>query len=197
MIVAALGDSLSGGYFAGGTYIHDPDASYPLLVAQHLGATQLGIVAIAGALIETIAESIPQLPPASDLLILNAGTNDMVHVASGLKDLAEVRDLFDGILRLSRGWMPQARIVIVGLRDVSAMDPEHIPGPHAIRRLVQPENFHASASAFNEHILTLPGTTPVELAHRTGSDAIELFPDAIHPSPLGVRWLADAVIEAL
>jgi hypothetical protein len=86
---------------------------------------------------------------------------------------------------------------VVGIRDVAAMDPARVSGPHWILKLRTPEKVHAAALAFNEHVLALPGTIPVDLAGRAGSDSVALFPDAIHPSPLGVRWIADAVLETL
>ena len=93
--------------------------------------------------------------------------------------------------------MPKARVIVVGIRNVAAMNPAHIPGPHAIRTLLNADKIHAASLAFNEHILALPETTPVDLANRAGTTSVELFPDAIHPSPLGVRWIADAVLKAL
>ncbi len=197
MIVAALGDSLCGGYFNAGDYVDDPNGSYPALVAQQIGATQLGVVSIRGAMIVTIAERIPHLPADADLLLVSAGTNDMVDVAWGVRTLAEVRENFDGMLRLSRSWMPNARIVVTGLRDVAAMDPDLLTGEHSVRRLRFPDKVHAATLAFNEHALGQPETTPIDLARRSGASSIELFPDAVHPSPLGVRWMADAVLEGL
>jgi len=197
VVVAALGDSLSGGYFIDGRYVDDPSASYPALVAQQIGATQLGIVGIAGAVIQTIVESIGRLPPDADLLLVNAGTNDMVVVADGLDTLAQICKNFDAMIELSRTWMPKARIIIVGLRDVARMDPDSIAKPHAIRRLRNTAGMRAATRAFNEHILVSPATTPVDLANREGSDSVVHFPDAIHPSPLGLRWIADAVLAAL
>ena len=197
MVVAALGDSLCGGYLIDGRYVDDANGSYPALVAQALGATQLGVVAIASAIIDTVADGIALLPPEADLLMMNAGTNDMVVVASEVRTLEAVVASFEGMLRRCRSWMPKARVVVVGLRNVAAMDPNHIAGPHSIRRLREPAKVGAAARAFNEHILTLPNITPVDLARRPGTDSVELFPDAIHPSPLGARWIADAVLEAL
>jgi lysophospholipase L1-like esterase len=197
VIVAALGDSLSGGYAIDGHYVDDANASYPALVAQQIGATQIGIVAIAGATIRTITGNLYQLPVDADLLIVNAGTNDMVVVAAGVQTLDEARAAFDAMLARSREWMPRARVIVVGIRDVAAMDPACIAGPHAIRKLRNPGNVRAASLAFNRHILGLPDTTPVDLASRAGADSIELFPDAIHPSPLGVTWIAAAVLEAI
>jgi lysophospholipase L1-like esterase len=197
VVVAALGDSLSGGSFIDGRYVDDPSASYPALVAERIHATRLGIVGIAGAVIQTIVESIGQLPRDADLLLVNAGTNDMVVVADGLDSLEQIRTNFDAMIALSRSWMPKARIVIVGLRDVACMDPDQMAGPHAIRRLRNAAEMHAAVRAFNEHILATPAATPVDLASREGSESVALFPDAIHPSPLGVRWIADAVLAAL
>lgn len=197
MIVAALGDSLSGGYAYDGNYVDDANAAYPALVARQIGATQLGIVAIAGATIGTIAGNLYQLPVDTDLLIVNAGTNDMVVVAAEAQTLDDARAAFDAMLARSRAWMPQARVIVVGIRDVAAMDPARIAGPHAIRKLRHPDKVHAASLAFNRHILGLPDTTPVDLANRSGTDSIELFPDAIHPSALGVKWIAEAVLEAI
>jgi lysophospholipase L1-like esterase len=197
VIVAALGDSLSGGYALDGQYIDDPNASYPALVARRIGATQIGIVAIAGATIGTIASNLYQLPQVAGLLIVNAGTNDMVVVAAGVQPLDLVIADFDAMLAHSRLWMPKARVIVVGIRNVAAMNPDNVAGPHAIRKLLHPDRVHAASLAFNEHILALPETTAVDLANRTGTTSVELFPDAIHPSPLGVGWIADAVLEAM
>ena len=197
MIVAALGDSLSGGYFIDGRYVDDPSAAYPAFVAQHIQAARLGIVGIAGAVIDTIVESIGQLPPDADLLLVNAGTNDMVVVGEGLRTLEQICKNFDAMIALSRAWMPAARIVVVGLRDVARMDPDRIACPHAIRPLRNAVGMREATRAFNEHILALPATTPVDLASREGSESVTLFPDAIHPSPLGVKWIAQAVLEGL
>jgi lysophospholipase L1-like esterase len=197
VIVAALGDSLSGGYAYDGHYVDDANASYPALVAQRLGATQIGIVAIAGATIGTIAGNAHRLPADTDLLIVNAGTNDMVVVAADVQTLEDACAAFDTMLAQSRARMPGARIIVVGIRDVAAMDPARIAGPHAIRKLRNPDKVHAASAAFNEHILALPEITPVDLAGRAGADSIELFPDAIHPSPLGVAWIAEAVLAAI
>jgi lysophospholipase L1-like esterase len=197
VVVAALGDSLSGGYFIDGRYVDDPGASYPALVAQQVGATRLGIVGIAGAVIDTIVESIGALPAGADLLLVNAGTNDMVVVGDGLRTLEQICKNFDAMIALSRAWMPSARIVVVGIRDVAQMDPDRMAGPHAIRPLRNAVGMRAATRAFNEHILALPETTRVDLAGREGSESVTLFPDAIHPSPLGVKWIAQAVLEAL
>jgi hypothetical protein len=121
----------------------------------------------------------------------------MVVVAAGVLTIDRVLVAFDAMLAQTRAWMPKARVVVVGIRDVSAMDPAAVPGAHSIRPLRHPDEIHAAALAFNEHILALEGTTPVDLAGRAGADSLTLFPDAIHPSPLGVRWLADAVLEAV
>jgi lysophospholipase L1-like esterase len=197
VILAALGDSLSGGYAVDGQYLDDPNGSYPALVAQQIGATQIGIVAYPGATIETIADGIGRLPADTDLLLVNAGTNDMVVIAAGVRTLDQVRATFDAMLVASHTRMPKARIVVVGIRDVAAMDPAGVAGTHSIQRLRHPEKVHAASLAFNAHILAVPGTTPVDLAGRAGANSVALFPDAIHPSPLGVRWMADAVLEAV
>ena len=197
MIVAALGDSLTGGYLIDGKFVADPNGSYPALVAQRIGATQVGIVSLYGSRIDSIVENIGQLPIAADLLIVHAGTNDMIIIGEELRTLDEVFGDFQEMLVLARGWMPNARVIVAGLRDVAAMDPDRIPGPHAILKLRQPEKVAAATRAFNRRILTLPETTPVDLAGRPGTDSVELFPDAVHPSPRGVQWIAGAVLEAL
>lgn len=49
---------------------------------------------------------------------------------------------------------------------------------------------------FNSHIFADQSATPADLANRRGAYDEVLFPDAIHPSRLGIAWLAQAVIDS-
>jgi hypothetical protein len=150
------------------------------------------VAAIAGAATQHVNQGLDQifglLSPETSILILTTGTNDVFGAAKAVMNIEDSLAAFDNILARCRAHMPQARIVIVGLRDLT--------GPkHKIWK--DPVLFQTLVARVNEHILAQPGTTPVDLTHRPGHDSSEAFPDAVHPSLDGVRWYADAVLEAL
>jgi lysophospholipase L1-like esterase len=189
MILACLGDSLSCGYMLGLSFVEDPKGTFPVIVAQTFGATQISVVAIAGAEIDAIGTHITELPAAADVLIINVGTNDLWPVAEAQRpeNLAGVIVRWNAFYAAARAHMPHARVVIVGLRDYTVQE----------SRGASDVPLREATARFNAHVLSRPDTLPVDLWAREGGYTVRTFPDGVHPSPYGAHWIADAVIAAL
>jgi lysophospholipase L1-like esterase len=185
VIITALGDSLSVGYNndRAGAFVTDPNGSYPAVLAKMLGANKLVLSAATGDTIGSVDLSV--IPLATDLLILNIGTNDLWYVAQGDTTLEVILEAWDAIYSGAILRAPNALTVVIGLRDNSWMRPNLYP---SLRDLVP---------AFNRHIFAQKDIVPVSLDSRPGAYEFKYFPDSIHPSTEGVQWIAQAVIEAL
>jgi lysophospholipase L1-like esterase len=166
-------------------FVVDDRAAYPAIVGRALGATELALAAHPGEAIAAVASRIVTLPAGADLLMINVGTNDL-WTAGHDCDGEDVIERWEGLYTAARARMPRALVVVIGLRDYTVQ--QHRLSNDAIR---------AATELFNAHLLSRPGTIPVDLGQRPDAYTADHFPDSIHPSPAGARWIADAVIEAV
>ncbi len=188
MILSVIGDSICGGSLIDGVYREEPAYGYPAALARRIGATEVTVRHIAGGFTYELVALAGALPAATNLLIVNAGTNDIFAIENGTATLDLQTRAFDGLLAACRAHMPAARIAIVGLRTIT--ETQRHSAAHAA-------GLRAAASALNDHYRSRPRTTFVDIAQRAGSGDPALFPDSIHPSPAGIAWLTDAIVETL
>lgn len=205
MIVSAIGDSLVCGYmqiFPAGhpaagkmDWVEDHEHAYPTLLAALLNEPNIGVAigAASGKKIEVILPIAARLPANADIVIVNAGTND-VWEAKGDHEgdaLAAAIIAFRSLVDAVRGRCKTARLVLVGLRNY--------PRTPFLAHRGKTYPTEGAVIAFNHAMRSLcgPGVAFVNLADRAGAEDHRLFPDGIHASPDGVAWTARAVLEAL
>jgi lysophospholipase L1-like esterase len=188
VILSVIGDSICGGCVIDGVFVEEGRLAYPATLARRIGATELTVRHISGGFTHELVALAGTLPASTNLLIVNAGTNDIFALENGTGTLDLSARAFDALLAVCRAHVPAARIAIVGVRHITETDRHSAAHAAGLR---------AAAIALNDHFRMQPRTTFVEIAQRSGSADPLLFPDRIHPSPAGTDWLAEAVIEAL
>lgn len=181
--VVWLGDST-----AAGVGVVEADETLPIQVAGTVAA-RVEVLARSGARVsDVVADQLPRLDGASDVIFVSVGANDVTHLTSR-------RDFESRYADLLAGLPESADVVLLGIPDMGS-----------IPRLAQPLRYVAGArgSELDEVVADLAertGATYVDIAGFTGP-AFRADPDRnfstdnYHPSAEGYALWADAVSRA-
>ena len=162
-------------------------------IARERPLSEVTNVAIGGTTAADVSRlELPRLASTKpDLLVLEAGANDAVrrHDAAGFD-----RD-FRGLVRAIRTAVPNAKLVIFNVPDVSVSPIFEDASKPALHRLVVAYNVSVADAAREA------GATVVDLYHTSerarGGDDRFLSSDLFHPSDAGHQAIADAAWPAI
>jgi lysophospholipase L1-like esterase len=187
--LSAVGDSISAGWLdpaaAGVTevaatasfYHHDPANSFVGEAGRLAGANTVTNLGKSGSTAAQMAvEEVPNLPPATSVVILEAGTNDVLSPAPRTAD-------FDVLMAAVRAKVPRAKLVVI-----------------TVRHLARYPRTDAGVKTWDEHIRTLAssfGATVVDLESDPQWYRASEWPDSIHPNLAGAGHLGAAVAAAV
>jgi len=187
--LAAIGDSISAGWLdpaaanvAGNAAIAalfhaDAANSFVGVAGKLAGAnsvTDLGIGGTTAA--QMTSREIPHLPPATSVVIVEAGTNDVMSAAPQTADL-------DALMAAVRAKVPRAKVVLITLRHFARYP-----------------STDADVVAWNAHIRSLApsfGATVVDLENDPQWYRSWERPDSLHPNLAGAAHLGAAVAAAV
>jgi hypothetical protein len=145
-------------------------------------------VAVSGAVSSEIARQ-PMMAGAVTVIV-NAGTNDVWYVARHPSALAARLAQYDSILAVVRRVAPNARLVIVTVRDLGAMGPQNGCSALALTWASHRWAEHQRAVAHELDATVLDLGAPRYYMRRD-------FPDRTHPSSIGSALLAAALVPLL
>src|ERR1035441_5011775 len=187
--LSAIGDSISAGWLdpsaAGVTgvaaiaplYHHDPANSFVGVAGRLAGANSVTNLGTSGSTAAQMAvEEVPNLPPATSVVIIEAGTNDVLSPAPRTAD-------FDVLMAAVRAKVPRAKLVMI-----------------TVRHLARYPRTDAGVKTWDEHIRTLArsfGATVVDLERDPQWYRASEWPDSIHPNLAGAGHLGAAVAAAI
>jgi lysophospholipase L1-like esterase len=187
--LAAIGDSISAGWLDPGaehvtgnaaiSALFHPDAanSFVGVAGKLAGAntvTDLGIGGTTAA--QMIVGEVPNLPAATSVVIVEAGTNDVFSPAPRTAD-------FDALVAAVRAKVPRAKVVLITLRHFARYP-----------------STDAKVTAWNAHIRTLApsfGATVVDLESDPQWYRASEWPDSLHPNLAGAGHLGATVAAAV
>jgi lysophospholipase L1-like esterase len=187
--LAAIGDSISAGCIdPAATNVTDTAAiralyhldagnSFVGVAGRLAGAsrvTNLGIVGSTAA--QMIAQEVPNLPAATSVVIIEAGTNDVFSPAPKTAD-------YDALMAAVRAKAPRAKVVLI-----------------TVRHLARYPYTDSNVKAWDAHIRTLArsaGAAVVDLETDPQWYRASEWPDSIHPDLAGADHLGTTVAAAV
>jgi lysophospholipase L1-like esterase len=183
--VVWIGDSTAAGVGASG-----PSLGLPAQVARGMDRpVRLTVLAVSGARAEDVAVQAAAVPPATDLVVVSAGSNDATHTVG----LGRVQDAYG---RLLRALPATAAVVVLGVPDIGAAT--RLPEP--LRRVASLQGTRVDAIVRPE--AAAHGAAYVDIAGATGA-AFRADPDrylaadGYHPSDAGYGLWRDAVVPVV
>lgn len=189
--LVVVGDSVAFGQGA-----TDPRKSFAFLVYMHIAATHPGssIVnrSIGGARIADVRRlELASLPKRADVVVVEAGANDVLH---GMRGAAVASDE-TALLHAIRDRCPRAIIVVGGIPDLS-ISPIFIGARHSeIHKLSSEDNRAIRTVVAQQHALFVD---VFALSRRIGRNAAPfLGSDNFHPSDRGHAAIAALIEPAL
>ena len=174
-----FGDSLTAGYG-----LADPDdESYPAQVQKHIDAEHLPWhVVNAGLSGETSAGGLRRidwvLNQKADIIVLELGANDGLRGTAPEVTAANLQGIIDRI----RARLPQARIVLAGMRMPPSMGQDYAEAFHAVYPALAKKN----------HLVLIPF-----LLDRVAAVPDLNQGDGIHPTAAGAVIVADGVWKVI
>jgi len=182
-----LGDSTAAGVGANG-----PEGSLPRQVAARLGGpVELVVLARSGArLDEVVQQQLPRVASLDpDLVLVSAGANDVVHLASKRRFARQYREMLDGLRPIP--------VVVLGVPDMGAAPRFAQP-----LRAIAGWRGRALDGAVRDAVGGRVDVRYVDIAGRTGP-AMRREPDRYfaadryHPNDAGYGLWADAVLDVV
>ncbi len=171
LVIAALGDSIAAG--AGSTQVNGVSQSFAQLAAASLNAASFTNLAVPSTTCAyATAMEVPQIPPATNLVIIDCGTNDVDQQVANATD-------FPALIAAVKARVPASKIVIVNIYQVA--------NPNSTVAAVSAWNAMEKASA--------AGATVVDIQNNTA--VTSQLADGVHPLFAACEIIAGLIVTAI
>jgi lysophospholipase L1-like esterase len=187
--LTAIGDSIAAGWLDSGAsnvtggaaiaahYHVDPANSFVGVAGKLAGANSVTDLGIGGATTaQMTVREVPNLPVATSVVIVEAGTNDVFSPVPRTAD-------FDALMAAVRAKVPRAKVVLI-----------------TVRHFARYPFTDANVTAWNAHIRALApafAATVVDLENDPQWYRAAEWPDSLHPNIAGAGHLGTAVAAAV